>query len=107
MVTKPGEFRERREAGLDAKLNSLLLELNERYSEMGQRAITDFSNTEYHNHEILNILEAQQLMIYYQVDKDWFYRTEERRWIAMHDESEWKKHAKVNGKVEITRLHLL
>ena len=110
--TYPILLREARQLGLpamrlDPKLNSLLLELNERYSEMGQRAITDFSNTEYHNHEILNILETKSLMIYFQVDKDWFYRTEERRWIAMNDESEWKKHARVGDKVEVTRLHLL
>ncbi len=45
--------------------SSLLLELNEAYSEMGQRAVTDFSDTEQHNHEIMNIIETAGLMIYF------------------------------------------
>ena len=59
----PITIREAEQIGLqvrpmDAAVNDLLLELNTLYSEMGQRAVTDFSETKYHNNEILNIVEG-------------------------------------------------
>src|SRR4029079_9329533 len=41
---------------LDPKLNDLLIDLNETFSEMGQQAITDYDELNYHDHEILNII---------------------------------------------------
>ena len=41
--------------------------------------------------EIMNIPEGPNVQIFYQNDKDWFYRTEERRWITMNDNSHWQK----------------
>jgi hypothetical protein len=29
--------------------------------------------------------------VYYQQDKDWFYRAEERRWITLNDNSGWRR----------------
>ncbi|MDE0853472.1 MAG: hypothetical protein OSA97_03495 [Nevskia sp.] len=89
-------FEEARRIGLDVdhlpgKANTLLLQLNELYSEMGQRARTDFSENRSHSNEIINILEAAGSQVYFQQDKDWFYRAEERRWIVMNDESSWRK----------------
>lgn len=66
---------------LAADVNSLLLELNGLYSEMGQKATTDFDEIRAHGNEILNILEARDIQVLFQHDKDWFYRSEERRWI--------------------------
>lgn len=68
---------------------SLLLELNHIYGEMGQKATTDISDTESHGNEIINILEREDFQTFYQQDKDWFYRTEERRWIILNDASSW------------------
>ena len=56
---------------------------------MGQRALTDYDENNYHNNEILNIMEADSIQIYYQNDKDWYYRSEERRYIPMNDNSSW------------------
>lgn len=91
---------------LAPEINSLLLELNELYSEMGQRATTDFDDTHAHSNEILNIWEAAEVLVHYQQDKDWFYRTEERRWISLNDNSSWRRMAKVGGKVEKSILHI-
>jgi len=91
---------------LDPKINSLLLELNELYSEMGQRATTDFDDTHAHGNEILNIWESAGVLVYYQQDKDWFYRTEERRWISLNDNSSWRRVVKNGGKVERSILHI-
>ena len=93
-------------APLSPEVNSLLLDLNERYSEMGQRAATDFDESHTHSNEILNIWEATDIQVYYQEDKDWFYRSEERRWITMNNNSSWRRVERVNGKVKKDLLHI-
>ncbi len=91
---------------LDKPANDLLLALNARYSEMGQRAITDFDDTRSHSNEILNILEARGIQVFYQNDKDWFYRTEERRWLTLNDNSNWHVTEKCGGEERHSILHL-
>jgi len=91
---------------MPAEINTLLLELNERYSEMGQRSTTDFDDTHAHSNEILNIWEAANHQVYYQQDKDWFYRTEERRWITLNDNSSWRHMEHVDGNTYTTLLHI-
>ncbi len=76
---------------LDQDVNDMLLQLHELYSEMGQRALTDFDERNYHDNEILNIIEGRGLQLFYQADKDWHYRTEERRWISLNDNSSWRR----------------
>jgi hypothetical protein len=104
-------FEEARRIGLKVnhlspEINTLLLELNELYSEMGQRATTDFDDTHAHSNEILNIWESAGILVHYQQDKDWFYRTEERRWISLNDNSSWRRTEKVGGKVKKSILHI-
>jgi hypothetical protein len=88
------------------EINTLLLGLNEEYSEMGQRATTDFDDTRAHGNEILNIWESIDIQIYFQQDKDWFYRVDERRWITMNDNSSWRRLVRSNGKTRKTLLHI-
>lgn len=107
----PITIREAEQIGLqvrpmDPAVNDLLLELNTLYSEMGQRAVTDFSETKYHNNEILNILEGRDIQLFFQNDKDWHYMTEERRWSPMNDESAWHRLERVDGKVQRTFFHI-
>lgn len=89
-----------------ADVNALLLELNRLYSEMGQKAMTDFDEFRAHGNEILNILEGTGLQVFYQHDKDWFYRSEERRWITMNDESSWRRIERANGKLRRSIMHV-
>ena len=91
---------------MPAEVNSLLLELNELYSEMGQRATTDFDDTHAHGNEIVNIWESSGIQVHYQQDKDWFYRTEERRWITLNDNSSWRRIRKRANRVEKSTLHI-
>lgn len=93
-------------APITPDVNDLLLDLNGLYSEMGQKATTDFDERNSHSNEILNIWEAAGVQVYYQQDKDWFYRTEERRWITLNDDSGWRRMEKVDGKVRKTALHI-
>jgi hypothetical protein len=93
-------------ADLDPELNEMLLDLHELYSEMGQEAITDYDEQNYHNNEILNIIESVGIQVYYQLDKDWHYRSEERRWVPMNDHSSWRKTEKINGQTVQSVFHI-
>ena len=107
----PITIREAKKLGLnvkemDEKLNESLMALNEYYSEMGQKSCTDYDEFNYHDNEILNIHEGTGVQIYYQEDKDWHYRTEERRWIPMNDNSGWIKNTLINGKQNKSIFHI-
>ncbi len=107
----PITSREARKLGLkiidiEPGLDRLLQELNLLYSEMGQRAITDFDEENHHDNEITNILESKGLQVFYQVEKDWHYRKEERRWVSMNDSSCWYRcHVKA-GRVAKEKFHI-
>jgi hypothetical protein len=88
------------------EINTLLLKLNELYSEMGQKATTDFDEIRSHSNEILNIWESTDNQIYFQQDKDWFYRVEERRWITLNDNSSWRRIEQVQGRAKKSVLHI-
>jgi hypothetical protein len=109
--TYPILFEEAQKIGLKvthmpAEVNSMLLDLNELYSEMGQKATTDYTEIRAHGNEILNIWEVPGLQVFYQQDQDWFYRVEERRWITMNDNSSWRRTELVKGKRQTTMLHI-
>ncbi|WP_219905232.1 SDH family Clp fold serine proteinase [Pseudothauera lacus] len=91
---------------LAPEVNALLLELNRLYSEMGQKATTDFDEIRAHGNEILNILEGKDMQVFYQHDKDWYYRSEERRWITMNDDSSWRSISRVGGKLRRRIVHI-
>lgn len=82
---------------LDPALDEDLLVLHELYSEMGQKAETDFDEYNYHTNAIHKILEGRDIMLYYQTDKDWHYRKEERRWSSLNDRSSWRRLELVDG----------
>ncbi len=107
----PITSREARKVGLKVQdipsdLDALLQELNLLYSEMGQRAITDYDEENHHDNEITNILEAKGAQVFYQVEKDWHYRKEERRWVAMNDVSSWFRCHRRDGRVFKEKLHI-
>ena len=107
----PITLREARRIGLNVEslnedINGLLFELNEIYAEMGQRASVDYDERNSHDNSILNILEGRGLQIFYQIDKDWHYRTEERRWVALNDKSCWRKAELVKGKPSVSVFHV-
>jgi ATP-dependent protease ClpP protease subunit len=107
----PITTREARRIGLqvstlDAKVNDLLLELNALYSEMAQKALTDFNEYNYHDNEIINIHEARGVQVYYQNDKDWNYIQAERRWQTLNDESSWRVIKRVKGEQVHSTLHI-
>lgn len=105
-------LEEARRIGLNAAplwppINTCLLALNEHYSEMGQPATTDFDESRSHGNEIANIWEAPEIQVYFQLDKDWFYREGERRWITLNDNSSWRRTERINGKTIRSRMHIV
>jgi hypothetical protein len=107
----PISSREARRLGLnvvdmDPQLDLLLQDLNLLYSEMGQRAITDYDELNHHDNEITNILESGRLQVFYQVEKDWHYRKEERRWVPMNDVSAWYRVRTKDGRLEKSKFHI-
>ncbi len=107
----PITSREARRLGLNVQdiptdLEPLLQELNLLYSEMGQRAITDYDETNHHDNEITNILEGKGAQVLYQIEKDWHYRKEERRFVSMNDVSAWYHCSFQEGRVVKEKLHI-
>ncbi len=99
----PITAREARRLGLNVRdldpvAETLLRDLNHVYAEMSQQLNTDYDPLNYHNSEICNILEIVGRQLFYQVDKDWHYRKEERRWVPMNDKSGWCQCTRKNGK---------
>jgi ATP-dependent protease ClpP protease subunit len=93
-------------SSLNPVVNDLLLDLNSLYSEMAQKALTDFNEYNYHDNEIINIHETQGIQIYFQNDKDWNYIQAERRWQTLNDESSWRMTKRVKGKTVLSILHI-
>ncbi|MDZ4815975.1 MAG: hypothetical protein SGI71_06875 [Verrucomicrobiota bacterium] len=91
---------------LSDEVHNHLLQLNNLYSHMAQPLLTDFDQQNYHNNEICNIIERDGVQMYYQVDKDWHYRTEERRWTSLNDSSGWHKVSIAKGKSTDTRFYI-
>lgn len=91
---------------LPPKINEMLLTLHKFYSEMGQKAFTYFDESHYYDNEILNILEARDIQIYYKNALNWHYRAEERRWVRMNDDSCWRKTEKHRKEITESVFHI-
>jgi hypothetical protein len=103
----PITLNEARKIGLNAEplpdaQNRALLALNALYSEMGQSAMTDFDECHAHDAGILTILEGKGRQIFFQHEKDWRYRAEERRWITLNDRSSWRKAERAGDDVAVS-----
>ena len=75
---------------MDEKISRKLIELNEIYSEMGQKCRTDFNPHHHRDNEILNILECQGKMMYYELDKEWHYSESDRTWRFTNEKSSYR-----------------
>jgi hypothetical protein len=107
----PITSREARRLGLNVRdlnpeVDQLLQELNLLYSEMGERMITDHDEANHHDNEITNVLEGRGLQVFYQVEKDWHYRKEERRWVPLNDLSSWFRCRMIRGRAVRNRFHI-
>ncbi len=107
----PITLREAKRIGLrvqemDESLNEELSILNGFYAEMGQRALTDYDELNYHDHEIQTVIEGRDIQFTYQNNKDWHYRQEERRWVPLNDQSAWNRYELVGSKTKNSTFHV-
>jgi len=107
----PITLREAQRIGLHVEpmedaVSHLLFELNEVYSEMGQNAYSDYDERNAHDNSIANVMESRGFQLFFQLNKDWHYRAEERRWIAMNDKSGWKRAQMVDGALSVSTFHI-
>ncbi len=107
----PITCREAQKIGLPAEAlewesNDLLLELNDRYSEMAKVAKTDYSTVKFHYNEITEILEINGEQIFYQKDFEYRYSKELRVWKSFEDDSGWKSVKMEDGEQQINRIFI-
>jgi len=91
---------------LDDKINNNLIQLNELYSEMAQNAQTDYNEHNYHDNNIIKVMETVNQQYFYQREKDWHYLTDERRYIPMNDESSWRRVVKEEEKFVVKKFYI-
>lgn len=70
-------------------INEQLIRLSRLYSEMAQRAYTDYSEYKYHDNQIYTIIESDTTQIYYQRNKDQIWRKDDKTWVTVNDQSSW------------------
>ena len=71
-----------------------------------QSDVTHWRLTDATSAEILNIIEVDGLQLYYQQDKDMFFREQDRRWLPLNDNSSWRKCEMVGGKMKSSVFHI-
>lgn len=76
---------------LDKELQAELSELNHLYSEITQKCFTDYNEYKYHNNQVYTIVESSNHQIFYQSDKDFVWRRDDKQWITTNDRSGWKE----------------
>ncbi|MGQ3053892.1 MAG: hypothetical protein ACT6S0_19110 [Roseateles sp.] len=59
-----------------------------------------------HSNEIVNIWESIGAQVYYQQDKDWFYRAGKRRWITLNGNSGWHRIERAGKRIRRGALHV-
>ena len=93
--------------GIQAKemapdLEGTLCKLHECYVEAGKLKRIDTDQDHHHDHEIATLIECNGRMVLFRINRDWYYRTEEHRWLPMHDENNWYV-AELQGKAVVER----
>lgn len=76
---------------LEIEVNTKLIELSNLYSEMAQRAYTDYNEYKFHDNQIFTIIETQNKQIFYQKNLDQIWRKEDQSWVLSNDKSSWVK----------------
>jgi hypothetical protein len=104
-------FQEAKEMGIPVKkmeqgLENILASLQQQYVEAGELRRIDQDQDHHHDHEIPTIAERAGSMVLFRSDHDWYYRTEERRWLPMHKRDSWYQAELRKGKTVERALHI-
>ncbi|MDD5674112.1 MAG: hypothetical protein PHC61_08120 [Chitinivibrionales bacterium] len=87
-------LQETKAIGIPAKamapeLENILSALLEYYYEAGKFKRTDRDKDYHHDDEIAAFIERTGKIAYFRLDRDWYYRPEEKRWTSMHVNNGW------------------
>jgi hypothetical protein len=104
-------FPEAKEIGIPVKkmeqdLENILASLQQYYVEAGELKRTDQDQDHHHDHEITTLAERGGKMVFFRNDRDWYYRSEERRWLPMHQRDSWYVGELRKGKTVERVLHI-
>jgi hypothetical protein len=91
---------------MDEGINKILIELNEIYSEVCKKNRKDFTPHHHKDNEILNIIECNGKVIYYELDKEWHYSETERTWRSTNEKSSYRMHHKIKDKTINVPFHV-
>jgi hypothetical protein len=102
---------EAREMGLpvvemDHELEIVLTELQQCYSKAGIPMRTEQDQDHHHDDEIGTIVESTERMILFRIERDWYYRNEEHRWMPMNAIDAWFQAELREGEMLEKRLFL-
>ncbi|HMD69657.1 MAG TPA: hypothetical protein VKF42_12305 [Chitinivibrionales bacterium] len=85
----PIMLSEARRIGIPAKemkpnIEKVLSDLQRYYVEAGKQNRIDTDQDHHHDYELTAIAERKGRMVFFRLDRDWYYRAEERRWLPMN-----------------------
>ncbi len=104
-------FQEAKETGIpviqmEPDLENILATLQQFYVEAGELKRIDQDQDHHHDHEIPTLAERIGRMVLFRNDHDWYYRSEERRWLPMHKRDSWYKAELKKGTTVESVLHI-
>ena len=84
---------------MDQDVENILARLQECYVETGKLIRTDQDPDHHHDLEIPVFIERKDRMILCRLNRDWYYRTDEKRWQRLHSLDGWYIAELYKGKV--------
>ena len=91
---------------MDHELEMVLTELQNCYSKAGNRIRTEQDQDHHHDDEIPCVFERIDRMIFFRLERDWYYRNEERRWMQMNTVDAWFQVERAEGETVERRLFI-
>ena len=88
------------------ELEKVLVTLQECYVEAGKPKRIDRDENHHHDHEMLTITERAGRTVFYRLNRGWYYRVEERRWMPVHNNDRWYVAELRRGKTAERPLHI-
>jgi hypothetical protein len=77
------------------------------YAEAGQLNRVDSDQDHHHDSELMSIVERNGKLVVFRLDRDWYYRTEERRWLPINTAHDgWYTVEMLKGKPVERHLHI-
>jgi hypothetical protein len=93
-------------AYLSAIDTSITHELSPIENKYNNKVSVSQNELNHHDNGIIKVMEVQGKQIFYQIEKDWHYLAEERRYISLNEESSWREVQHINNELDIKKLYI-